>query len=249
MLSAAGSDGRLDAAERWLVDSLRVLRPSFVAYQVSVDMSRALARFDDLRRDGIAATPTHLLVRAAARALAANPALHQLIAGSRRERPERVDIGLSVTGETFVAPVLIVEGADRKSLEEIALETTQRTPEVREADRRKLAGLRRWGWLVPTGALRRAVMRMMFGNLGFRRQAAGSFPVSTVPVESAVTSVFVATGVLVAGQLGPRVTVVSGEPAVRPMMTLTLSGDHVVWDGRAAARFLSSVKAEIEDEV
>jgi pyruvate/2-oxoglutarate dehydrogenase complex dihydrolipoamide acyltransferase (E2) component len=29
-------------------------------------------------------------------------------------------------------------------------------------------------------------------------------------------------------------------------MTLTLSGDHGVWDGRAAARFLAAVQGELE---
>jgi pyruvate/2-oxoglutarate dehydrogenase complex dihydrolipoamide acyltransferase (E2) component len=30
------------------------------------------------------------------------------------------------------------------------------------------------------------------------------------------------------------------------MMTLTLSGDHGVWDGRAGARFLAAVKSDLE---
>jgi pyruvate/2-oxoglutarate dehydrogenase complex dihydrolipoamide acyltransferase (E2) component len=29
-------------------------------------------------------------------------------------------------------------------------------------------------------------------------------------------------------------------------MTLTLSGDHGVWDGRAATRFVSAVKSALE---
>jgi pyruvate/2-oxoglutarate dehydrogenase complex dihydrolipoamide acyltransferase (E2) component len=30
------------------------------------------------------------------------------------------------------------------------------------------------------------------------------------------------------------------------MITLTLCGDHGVWDGRSAARFLAAVQAELE---
>ena len=152
----------LDHAERWLLDSLRVIRPAFVVYQTTVDMSAALRQLDELRRRGVPATTTHQLVRAAARALAANPAAHQMIAGSRRYRPGRVDIGLSVAGETFVAPVLVLEGANEKTLAELASETGRRALEVRETDRRKLRGLRRWGWLIPSAILRRAVMRWMF---------------------------------------------------------------------------------------
>ena len=197
-------DESLDFAERWLVDSLRVLRPSFAAYQVTVDMTNALAALEALRRAGTTASATHLLVRAAAVALAQNPALHQLIVGSRRIRPDRVDIGLSVTGETFIAPVLVIEAADRKTIAELAEETARRVPEVRLADQQKLRTLRRWGWM-PFGFLRRAVMRVLFASPGFRQKNAGTFQVSTVPVEWAATSIFVASGVLVGGQVGSRV--------------------------------------------
>src|SRR5712671_4364417 len=93
-------DESLDYAERWLRDGLRVLRPALSVLQTTVDMTHAIRRLEDLRREGVQATSTHLLVHAAARALAANPNLHQVIAGNRRHRPARVDIGLSVTGET-----------------------------------------------------------------------------------------------------------------------------------------------------
>jgi pyruvate dehydrogenase E2 component (dihydrolipoamide acetyltransferase) len=245
-VTASPQDEPLDYAERWMVDSLRVLRPSFVAYQTTVDMTQAMAQLEELRRAGVQATATHLLVRAAAKALASNPALHQAVVGSRRYRNERVDIGLSVTGDTAVAPVLVLEGADQKSVAELAEETARRAPLVREAQKEQLRSLRRWGWLLPFGFLRRAVMRLLFSRGAFRRQTAGTFQVSTVPLDWAATSVFVASGVLVGGQVWSRVVAVDGQPAVRPIMTLTLSGDHSVWDGRAAARFLATVKGELE---
>jgi pyruvate dehydrogenase E2 component (dihydrolipoamide acetyltransferase) len=240
------ADEPLDFAERWLLDGLRVLRPPFSVVQISVDMTEGLRRLEELRRSGVPATHTHLLVHATARALAANPKLHQMIAGSRRHRPPRVDIGLSVTGETFVAPVLVIEGADTKTVAEIAAETTRRAPEVREADQRMLRTLRRWGWVLPFGFLRRGVLRLLFASPTFRRKGAGTFQVSTVPMDWACSSTFATAGVLMGGQVASRVVVVDGQPAIRPVMTLTLSGDHAVWDGRAAARFLAAVKAEIE---
>jgi pyruvate/2-oxoglutarate dehydrogenase complex dihydrolipoamide acyltransferase (E2) component len=236
----------LDFAERWLLDSLRVLRPSAVSYQTTVDMTHGLDQLERLRRAGTSATATHLLVRAAARALAANPQLHQLVLGSRRHRPARVDIGLAITGETFLAPVLVLEGADRKSVAELADETSRRVPEVQREERERLRTLRQWGWLVPFGFLRRAMMRHLFARGDFRQKTAGTFQVSTVPVESATTSVFVAAGVLVGGQVKSRVVAVDGQAVVRPTMILTLSGDHSVWDGRAAARLLAAVKSELE---
>jgi pyruvate dehydrogenase E2 component (dihydrolipoamide acetyltransferase) len=227
-------------------DSLDVLRPAFGVHQLTVDMTAAVRRIDELRRGGVNATPTHLLIEAAARALAAHPDLHVLISGQRRHRPTRVDIGLSVAGEIFVAPVLVIEDAASKSVVEIAAEVAARVPAVRADDRARLAGLRRWGWLVPFAFLRRMLVRMMFWNPRQRRKVAGTFQISTVPVDWALTSTFVAAGVLVAGRLRSVVAVVDGQPAVRPVMTLTLSGDHGVWDGAAAARFMAAVRERLE---
>ena len=239
-------DEPLDYAERWMRDSLEVLRAPYTAYEVTIDMTNAQQRMEAFRLAGTPVSTTHLVVHAAARALAANPALHQLIAGTRRNRPARVDIGLSVSGETFVAPVLLIEGADAKTVPEIAAEITRRAPEVREADRKMLAGLRTWGRLVPLASARRAILRRVFSSPAYRRKVAGTFQVSTVPTERAFTSTFVAAGVLVAGGVWPRVIAVQGQAVVRPVMSVTLSGDHGVWDGRAAARLLSAVKSEME---
>ncbi len=237
---------RLDYAERWLRDGLDVVRPAFCVLQTTVDMSSATRWLENNRRHRIHATSTHLLVHAVARALHTNANLHQIVAGVTRQRPTRVDIGLSVAGESFVSPVLVIEGADAKSVAEIAEETTRRTPEIRATDQRMLRTLRRWGWLVPFGFLRRTLLRLLFRSPMFRRQGAGTFQVSTVPMDWALSSVFSTAGVLVAGQTRSMVVVVDGQPAVRPMMTLTLSGDHGVWDARASARFMAAVKSALE---
>ncbi len=238
----------LDYAERWLRDGLAVLRPALSVQQIAVDMTRANEALERLRKQGVAATSTHLLVYAAARALASNPHLHQIVAGTRRHRPEHVDIGLSVTGESFVSPVLVIQKAEGKTVAEIAAETTRRAPEIRQSDQEMLKALRRWGRLVPFGFLRRAILRMLFMSPTFRRKGAGTFQVSTVPVDWALTSSFSTAGVLVGSQSRLRVVVVDGQPAVRAMMNVTLSGDHAVWDGRAASRFLAAVKGELEGD-
>ena len=240
------TDEKLDYAERWLLDGLRVLRPALSVHQITVDMTNAMRRLAELRKGGVQATPTHLLVHATARALATNPSLHQIIAGNRRHRPTQVDIGLSVSGETFVAPVLVLEAADQKSIAAIAEETARRAPEVRQNDQRMLRLLRRWGRLIPVGFLRRGLLRLLFSSPQFRRKGAGTFQISMVPADWALTSTFATAGVLVGGQICARVVAIDGQPAVRSVMILTLSGDHGVWDGRAAARFLSTVKTTLE---
>jgi len=243
---AVTSAQSLDYAERWMRDSLDILRPAFSVQQITVDMTAAMTRLDDFRRRKVAATPTHLLIQAAARTLARNPDLHQLIAGTRRERPAHVDIGLSVTGEIFVAPVLVIESAELKSVEDIVTEVGTRTAEVQKADREMLERLRGWGRLVPFAFLRRAMLRSMFASPTRRRKVAGTFQVSVVPADWALSSAFVATGVLIAGAVRARVVAFEGQCVVRPTMTLTLSADHGAWDGKAATRFLAGVRSELE---
>ena len=136
-----------------------------------------------------------------------------------------MDIGLSITGETFVAPVLVIEGANEKSLAELAAETARRVPEVARSRPAQAAGLEKVGlagavWVLAPG--HHAVGCSGRSHSSVRRP--GTFQVSTVPVESAATSVFVASGVLVGGQVSSRVVPVDGQPAVRPSMTITLSG-------------------------
>lgn len=243
---SAPTDESLDFAERWFRDGLAVVRPSFSVVQATVDMTYATAWLEELRRDGVHATPTHLIVYAAARALASNSKLHQIIAGNRRHYPAHVDIGLSIAGESFVAPILVIERAEEKSVAEIVQEVAARAPEVRQADLAMQRMLRRWGRLIPFGFLRRALLRVLFTSATFKRKGAGTFQVSTVPADWALSSAFSAAGVLMAGQTRSRVVAVEGRPEVRPMLTLTLCGDHGVWDGRASVRILAAVKSELE---
>jgi pyruvate/2-oxoglutarate dehydrogenase complex dihydrolipoamide acyltransferase (E2) component len=209
-------------------------------------MTHAHRRLEEFRRQGAHVTATHLLVHATARAFAASPHLLQFVAGNRRHRPGRIDIALSVSGEAFVSPIVVIEGADQKSPEEIAEEVARKVPEAQQADQRLRQSLRRWGWVLPFGFMRRAALRLLNRSGTFRRKAAGTFQVSTVAGDWGLTSTFSTAGVLTGGQTWSRVVAVDGQPVVRPMMTLTLSSDHGVFDGRAAARLMSGVKANLE---
>jgi pyruvate dehydrogenase E2 component (dihydrolipoamide acetyltransferase) len=53
--------------------------------------------------------------------------------------------------------------------------------------------------------------------------------------------------ILAAGRVAERSVAIDGAPAVRWGCTLTLSADHRVLDGVAAARFIGGVKGALED--
>jgi pyruvate dehydrogenase E2 component (dihydrolipoamide acetyltransferase) len=53
--------------------------------------------------------------------------------------------------------------------------------------------------------------------------------------------------ILAVGAIVDRVVAVQGQPAIRPMMTVTLSCDHRVADGARAAQFLSDLAQAVRD--
>ncbi len=53
--------------------------------------------------------------------------------------------------------------------------------------------------------------------------------------------------ILAVGRIADRVVPVAGQPAVRPMLTLSLSCDHRVVDGARGARFLEALAELIEE--
>ncbi|MGA9641462.1 MAG: dihydrolipoamide acetyltransferase family protein [Terriglobales bacterium] len=53
--------------------------------------------------------------------------------------------------------------------------------------------------------------------------------------------------ILAAGRITDRVVAVAGQPAVRPMITLTLSSDHRVIDGARAAEFMRDLAAAVAE--
>ncbi len=52
--------------------------------------------------------------------------------------------------------------------------------------------------------------------------------------------------ILAVGAITERVVPFDGHPAIRPMMTLTLSSDHRVVDGAVAHQFVGKVKGYLE---
>ncbi len=237
----------LDWAERWFADAFRVIEPPGGFSAIDVDMSRSKLLVEKLRAGGIRATYNHVVVRAAALALSRHPELHVMAAGNRRVWPERVDVGLSVAGETSYAPIMVLEDAGKKPLAALATEVLRRVPEVQAKEKKDLAGMRRLGRLIPFGFLRRAILRWLFRRLWFRRKLSGTFQVSCVPIDLGVAYAFNTAGCLVVGRVHDKVIPVDGAPAVRPCVTLTMSFDHKVWDGARMAILFAEAKKILEE--
>ena len=238
---------KLDWAERWIRDGLELSRPPAFFESLQVDMTEACALIERARERGVRLTYAAILVRAAALALAANPDLHVMVCGGRVYSPARVDVAVSVAAEGSLAPVMVLESANAKTLPELSAELAGRVEAVRAADAKLMSGLRRWGRLLPFATLRKAVLRLMYRSLEFQRKSAGTFQVSIVPgVDQFATPVFGGSALLTAGRVAERVVAVKGVPTVRPTVYVTCSADHRVWNGSAAERFLLSLRAILE---
>jgi pyruvate dehydrogenase E2 component (dihydrolipoamide acetyltransferase) len=166
------------------------------------------------REKSSGATHTDLLVALVARALVRHPRMNaSWIDGAIQSNPE-VNVAIAIAIEDAVVAG-VVHGADRLSLAQIG------------ERRKELADRARAGKLRPadiTGAT------FTISNLGMYQVDA--FTAIIVPPQA---------GILAVGAIADRVVAVNGTPAVRPMLTITLSCDHRVIDGARAAVFFADL--------
>jgi hypothetical protein len=237
----------LPHGDRWFVDGFSALDPCGAVVWQLCDMTQAHAALQALRARGVRATYSHLVVRAAALALRRCPEAHQLLCGYTRVRPARVDIGLSVAGQTSYAPVLVIQGADERPLPELCEYLTAKVPATREKEQRDLEGMRRLGWLVPLGFLRRWIMRLLARTFWFRRRLTGTFQITCVPgCDMILPMLFYSGSMLAIGRICERVLAVSGRPEVRLSMWMCIPFDHRAMDARLAAVLLQSLREVLE---
>ncbi len=171
-------------------------------------------------RSDVKITVSDLLVKVTAVALSRHPRVNaSWIKGQIVANPT-VNLGLAVAVEDgLLVPVL--HGADGLGLREIA---SKRVALVERAQSGKLAMNDLTGGTFTISNLG------MFG--------VDAFNAIVNPPQAAILAV---------GKIADRVVAVDGQPAVRPMLTLTLSCDHRVVDGARAARFLDELAGLIED--
>jgi len=238
---------KLDWAERWLRDGLEICQLPTAVKIVEIDMTQATELICLFRAEGHRVTFTHLIIRAAALALARNPTLNVMLAGNKRFYPTTVTIGVSVATDSFVAPVLVIAEPDRKPLITLAREMAERKEGLVAESEELLKRLRRWGWLVPFSSGRRLILRFMARNFENRQKLSGTIQVTSLRrSDTSIPLTFGSTAVLGVGRVGERVVAVDGQPTVRSTLNLTCSSDHRVWNGMAGEKFLAEIKRIVE---
>jgi pyruvate dehydrogenase E2 component (dihydrolipoamide acetyltransferase) len=166
-------------------------------------------------------TYTDIVVRATALAVAGHPELNVEYREEASGWVQRLGVGIGVAvsvPDGLIVPV--VGDADRLTLQETSDRIRQLTQRAR------------------VGRLRAedfGEKSLVVSNLGM------------YGVDAFIAIIDVPDPMIVAvGKVADRVAVEDGLPIVRPMATLTLSGDHRVLDGVQAAEFLRDVKRLVE---
>ena len=165
-----------------------------------------------------AVTHTDLLVALTARVLAKHPKMNaSWDNGSIRLNPS-INISVAMAVQDGVVGA-VIPNADKTRIPDIA------------AQRKELTERARSGRLKPADV---SGGTFTITNLGMYNVDA--FNAIIAPPQAAILAV---------GRIADRVVALNGQPAVRAMMTLTLSGDHRVVDGAQAAVFLNDLAEAI----
>ena len=160
------------------------------------------------------------IVKACALALRSFPIVNGVCLGDMYRVNEDANIGVAVDMEEgLIVPV--IRNADRKSLEQIARESSE-LAEKAKTKKLLLDNLQGATFTISN-----------MGMLGVE-----SFTAIIPPDQAAILAV---------GAVSDAVVVRDGRPAVRKIMKITLSSDHRIIDGAVAARFLNEVRNRLEN--
>jgi pyruvate dehydrogenase E2 component (dihydrolipoamide acetyltransferase) len=174
------------------------------------------------RSHGLKVTHTDILVSAVARTLKNHLRVNSSWHADGVTVHREVKVALALAVENAVVTG-VIRGADAASIGDIAVR------------RRDLADRARAGRLHPDDI---AGATFTISNLGM--YGVDAFTAIIVPPQAAILAV---------GAIVDRVVAVEGRPAVRPMLTLTLSCDHRVVDGARAAEFMRDLAAALQEPI
>jgi pyruvate dehydrogenase E2 component (dihydrolipoamide acetyltransferase) len=186
----------------------------------TVDAGKLLEAQKRVSAGGAAVTVTDVLIAVLAKVLENHPQMNASWTGTSIRHHPDINISVAMAVKDGVVGAVLPKA------------NTAKLSEISE-QRRALSERARAGRLHPadiTGGT------FTLSNLGMYKVDA--FSAIITPPQAAVLAV---------GAIADAVVAVDGKPAVRAMMTMTLSSDHRVLDGARAAEFLAALAAAIEE--
>jgi len=196
--------------------------PHFFLVQ-SVDASALKAaqkKLSEGAAPGTAPTVTDVLIALLSRVLEKHPRMNSSWTGDNIRANADINISVAMAVKDGVVGA-VIPNANKQKLQAISIL------------RRELTGRARAGRLRPADI---SGGTFTLSNLGMYKVDA--FTAIITPPQCAILAV---------GAIADAVVPVAGQPAIRPMMTMTLSSDHRVVDGARAAEFLGDLASAIRE--
>jgi pyruvate dehydrogenase E2 component (dihydrolipoamide acetyltransferase) len=220
-IEVPGSLGRI-MAER-TTESWKTVPHFFVTREIEATglneyRERIVAEIE--RSHQVRISHTDLLVGVAARVLLQHPRLNASWTAEGIRLHDHVNMGIAIAVNDGVVAA-VIPNAHRASVAEVSIQ------------RRDVAERARAGKLRPADI---SDATFTISNLGMYQ--VDQFSAIITPPQATILAV---------GRIADRVIAVDGRPAVRPMMTLTLSSDHRVADGARAALFLKDLTEALRE--
>jgi pyruvate dehydrogenase E2 component (dihydrolipoamide acetyltransferase) len=218
---ATGGEEKLSSIGRLMAErttqSWTTVPHFFVTREVDATaLNHARGEFlrDIEKSSGVRPTHTDVLVALVARALAKHPRVNATWTGTGIRLNSEINVAVAMAVEDGVVTA-VIRNAAKLGVGEIAVQRRDLTERAR-ANRLRPEDL--------SGAT------FTISNLGMHH--VDSFTAIIVQPQA---------GILAVSAIKDRVVALDGHPAVRPMMSLTLSSDHRVVDGARAAAFMQDL--------
>ena len=219
-LPEPASSNALSGMRKSIADHMRssLSDTAQLSFFMELDVTEAQRLRKDASSDSdVTLSIAHVLTKACAGALKRYPALNSVMSDGQILTFDDVNVGVAVSlREGLVVPV--VRGADAKSIEDIAGETTDL------ADRART------------------------GSLGPDEVLGGTFTISVLGSVDGFTPILNAgqSAILGVGKSADKPVVRDGEIVIREMITVSLTVDHQVVDGAVAAGFMRRLQQLVE---
>jgi len=220
---------RPHAGKNILMDIIARPRPPDGHVLMLVDMLAALEFCHRYRRENkIPLTTLHLMIKAGAIMIKNYPQIHYMLDGYKIIIPDSIDIGVSVAGEESVTPVVVIRGADKKSLPELVKEFKEEKLKAVAEENENLEKLRKLGRLIPVNSIRKMIIELLSKRYFIRRMVIGTFQITSLnvkDVDAVLVNHFGTTVLLSIGPIVKRPLVVNDKVEIRPTLYLTWQPD------------------------
>jgi pyruvate dehydrogenase E2 component (dihydrolipoamide acetyltransferase) len=220
------SGPRLAAAKR-LAQAHRTQATTTIAFEIKADalLASMQRESEEAEQRAIKLTPTALVAKGLAAALAKHPHFNAIIREEDMEllMDDRVNLGLAVdSGEGLVVPV--IRGLERMSVLDIAAEIE------------RVAGVARGGVLALEDVR----------NSTFTLSSTGSLEQATITATTPIIN-YPNVATLWVSRISDRPRVVNGELGAGPMMACSLSFDHRYLHGADGIAFINTLAEALEN--